>query len=117
MPGSAMPRPATEITPGAPDGAPATLPRASNRRGWAVTVGDDDLGPRVTSDGRFLLFSSNRPGGIGGYSIWAAPRASAGGGWGTLFNLGPSVNSEYDDYSPAPTPDGKRLFFATNRKA
>ena len=36
---------------------------------------------------------------------------------GTPFNLGPSVNSEYDEYSPAPTPDGKRLFFATNRKA
>src|SRR4051812_31699021 len=75
----------------------------------------DDLGPRVTADNRFLLFYSNREGGLGGYDIWAAPRVP--GGWGTPFNLGPAVNSEFDEYSPAPTPDGRRLFFATNRKA
>src|SRR5437867_4511548 len=77
----------------------------------------DDLGPRLTADGQFLLFYSDRPGGIGQYDIWAAPRLADGGGWGEPFNLGPNVNSEFNEFNPAPTPDGKRLIFATNRKA
>lgn len=76
----------------------------------------DSLGPRLTGDGRFLLFSSNRPGGLGGFDLWAAPR-TGDGSWGTPVNLGPSVNSEFDEYNPDPTPDGNRLIFTTNRTA
>jgi hypothetical protein len=87
----------------------------------AVNSDYDDLGPRVTADGRFLLFYSNRPGGLGGYDIWAAPRlpgdGTKPGGWGKPFNLGPGVNSEFDEYNPDPSPDGQRLYFSTNRKA
>ena len=81
----------------------------------AINGAFDSLGPRVTPDGRFLLFYSNRPGGLGGYDIWAAPRTA--GGWGKPFNLGPSVNSEFNEFNPDPTPDGKHLIFATNRTA
>lgn len=81
----------------------------------AVNSDYDDLGPRLTADGQFLLFYSNRPGGLGGYDIWAAPRT--GQGWGQPFNLGPSVNSPSDECNPAPSPDGQQLFFASNRKA
>lgn len=76
----------------------------------------DDLSPRLTSDARFLLFSSDRPGGVGGFDIWAAPRLP-GGKWGTPYNLGPAVNSEFNESNPDPTPDGKRLIFSTDRKA
>src|SRR5579859_7594164 len=79
----------------------------------AVNGPFDALGPRVTADGNFLLFYSNRPGGFGGYDIWAAPRTEKG--WGEPFNLGPEVNSEFNEFNPDPTPDGKKLFFATNR--
>lgn len=82
----------------------------------AVNGPTDDLGPRLTADGRFLLFYSDRPGGLGGYDIWAAPRAKDGS-WGTPFNLGPTVNSEFNEFSPDPTPDGTHLIFATNRTA
>jgi hypothetical protein len=81
----------------------------------AVNSAYDDLGPRVTADGKFLLFYSDRPGGFGGYDIWASARTDDG--WGQPFNLGPQVNSEYNEFSPDPTPDGKHLIFATNRKA
>jgi len=80
-----------------------------------VNTPHDELGPRLTPDGRFLLFYSDRPGGLGQYDLWACPREN--GRWGRPFNLGPNVNSPYNDYSPAPSPDGKRLYFATNRKA
>ena len=81
-----------------------------------VNTPGDDLGPRLTPDGRFLLFYSDRPGGRGGYDLWAAGRRDDGS-FAPAFNLGPSVNTEFNEYSPAPTPDGKRLYFATNRKA
>jgi len=75
----------------------------------------DSLGPRVTPDGQFLLFYSDRPGGFGGYDIWASPRTDRG--WGKPFNLGPHVNSEFNEFNPDPTPDGRHLIFATNRMA
>lgn len=81
----------------------------------AINSPYDDLGPRLTPDGRFLLFYSDRPGGFGGYDIWASARVRDG--WGKPFNLGPEVNSEYNEFSPDPTPDGKHLIFTTNRKA
>ncbi|MFP4106967.1 MAG: hypothetical protein ACLFVU_12870 [Phycisphaerae bacterium] len=74
----------------------------------------DELGPRLTADGQVLVFYSNREGGFGGYDIYASRRT--GSGWGEPVNLGPAVNTEFNEYSPCPTPDG-RLIFATNRKA
>ena len=99
----------------------------SYRRGgaWAapepvasVNTDGDELGPRLTPDGRFLLFYSDRDGGLGQYDIWAAPRLPGeAGGFGEPFNLGPAVNSEFNEYSPAPAPDGTALLFASNRKS
>ncbi|HZL37092.1 MAG TPA: hypothetical protein VFC78_17365, partial [Tepidisphaeraceae bacterium] len=79
----------------------------------AVNTQYDELGPRLTADGKFLLFYSDRPGGYGGYDIWACRRTASG--WGKPFNLGPQVNSEFNEFTPDPTPDGKHLIFATNR--
>lgn len=74
----------------------------------------NELGPRLTPDGRWLLLYSDRPGGQGGYDIWASRRTEDG--WAEPINLGTNINSPHNDYSPAPAPDG-RLFFATNRQA
>src|SRR5690606_25592039 len=35
--------------------------------------------------------------------------------WGEPFNLGPGVNSAFNEYSPAPSPDGTAIYFASNR--
>jgi hypothetical protein len=75
----------------------------------------DDLSPRLTADGKFLLFSSDRPGGVGGFDLWAASRTKDG--WDKPFNLGSAVNTEFNESNPDPTPDGKRLIFSTDRKA
>jgi hypothetical protein len=85
----------------------------------SVNTEGDELGPALTPDGRFLLFYSDRAGGVGQYDIWAAPRVAGGGPgeFGEPFNLGPAVNSEFNEYGPAATPDGRGLLFATNRKS
>lgn len=73
----------------------------------------DDLGPAPSADGQSLYFYSDRDGGLGGYDIWLARRDSEG--WRTPINLGPAVNSPFNDYGPAIDPDGATLLFASNR--
>ena len=73
----------------------------------------DDLGPEPSRDGRALYFYSDRPGGSGGYDLWVARRCDET--WQPPTNLGPAVNSEFNDYGPALTPDGGAIFFASNR--
>ena len=42
--------------------------------GPAVNSEDHEMGPCLSADGRWLYFSSNRPGGMGGYDIYRAER-------------------------------------------
>lgn len=86
---------------------------AESQRLEAVCSEYDDLGPEPSRDGQFLYFYSNRPGGCGGYDIWVARNVD--GQWQPPTNLGPLVNSEYNDYGPAISPDGTTLYFASNR--
>ncbi|MCC6660891.1 MAG: PD40 domain-containing protein [Phycisphaerales bacterium] len=79
----------------------------------AVNTGADELGPCPSLDGRDLYFYSNRPGGQGGYDLWVSHRQD--GEWLAPTNLGSAVNSSLNDYGPAVSPDGKRVYFASNR--
>lgn len=79
----------------------------------AVNSDYDDLGPEPARDGAALYFYSNRPGGSGGYDIWVSRLAD--GEWQPPTNLGPAVNSPFNDYGPALAPDQTRLFLASNR--
>ncbi|HWL93266.1 MAG TPA: hypothetical protein VNT79_07005 [Phycisphaerae bacterium] len=73
----------------------------------------DELGPELSLDGRLLYFYSNREGGMGGYDLWLSRRSESD--WRDPVNLGPTVNSPFDDYGPALTPDANTLYFASNR--
>ncbi|MBU0638439.1 MAG: hypothetical protein KKB50_06200 [Planctomycetes bacterium] len=79
----------------------------------AINTGYDELGPEPSSDGEALYFYSDRPGGQGGYDVWVTRRGLHG--WQPPTNLGPAVNSEFNDYGPALAPDGALLYFASNR--
>ena len=55
-----------------------------------------------------------------GLHIEAPDGASKGAGIATnprikILSLGPVVNSEYDDYAPTVTGDGKTIYFVSNR--
>lgn len=76
----------------------------------------DDLGPQPSPDGRSLYFYSDRPGGSGGYDLWVTHRSSEDPSrWLEAINLGPGVNSQWNDYGPALAPDGATLLFSSNR--
>lgn len=80
-----------------------------------VNSDSDDLGPEPSANGAALYFYSNRDGGSGGYDLWVTRRSADG--WHEPTNLGPAVNTEYNDYGPAISPDGATLYFASNRPA
>ncbi len=89
-------------------------------RGWSdpqplveVNTEADELGPAPSFDGRSLYFHSDREGGSGGYDLWVVHREDDG--WGEPINLGPEVNSRYNDYGAAVSPEGDTLYFASNR--
>ncbi len=81
----------------------------------AINSEADDLGPEPSKDGKSLYFYSNREGTFGGYDLWVA--RLEGDAWTVPVNLGPSVNSSFNDYGPALTGDGSKLFFSSNRPA
>ncbi len=79
----------------------------------AINTENDELGPELARDGKSLYFYSDRPGGLGGYDLWVSRATDAG--WGTPTNLGPTVNSSWNEYGPALAPDGATLYFSSNR--
>jgi len=69
---------------------------------------DAEHGPSDTRSGEFPSGTSPAATGPMGASLRDAT-------WGTPQNLGPGVNSAYNDYGPAPSPDGATMYFASNR--
>lgn len=73
----------------------------------------DELGPRLSPDAGTLYFYSDRPGGFGGHDLWSVERLESG--WGEPRNLGDRVNTPFNEYGVAISPDASRLVFASNR--
>jgi hypothetical protein len=66
----------------------------------------------LTSDERTLYFTSEREGGYGGRDIYKAELLD-NGDWGNVINLGPSINTRYDEDAPFIHPDNKTLYFSS----
>ncbi len=59
-----------------------------------------------------MIFASDRSGGYGGYDLYLAIRA--GQGWQQVENLGPAINSPYDEITPFLTANGRTLYWSNN---
>jgi len=70
-------------------------------------------GACLSPDGTTLYFVSERPGGFGRADIYKSDRISRTE-WGTPENLGPVVNSDYDEGAPFMAADGRTLFFSSD---
>ena len=64
-----------------------------------------------SSDGRYLYFISNRPGGFGGTDIWISQVHD--NYFGKPVNAGPTINTSKDEMSPFLHSDNKTLYFAS----
>ncbi len=81
--------------------------------GFEVNMdGFNSIQPSVTSDGKYLLYSSTRPGGLGGYDLWYC--TIDGGNLGQAVNFGSAINSADDEQSPVYINQTKSLIFSSN---
>jgi outer membrane protein OmpA-like peptidoglycan-associated protein len=67
----------------------------------------------ISADGHTIYFSSDRPGGFGGRDIYVSQKTEKGD-WGKAVNMGPLINTPYDEDAPFIHPDGITLFFSSN---
>ena len=79
-----------------------------------------DFRPTVRADGLELVFDSNRPGppdvaGIGLRDLWVSTRLATWAPWSAPTNLGPVVNSPFNDTVPMLSGDGMTLVMASDR--
>jgi hypothetical protein len=63
-------------------------------------------------DGEMIFFSSNRPGGFGGKDLYSVKKLP-NGVWAKPFNLGPKINTEYNEDAPFVHPNDSVLFFSS----
>ncbi len=87
-------------------GTPHNLGAPVNSSGW-------ESQPAISADGKTLYFVSNRAGSLGGYDIYKS-LLKADGSWDVPVNLGPSINSPYDESAPYIHADNKTLYFASD---
>lgn len=87
-------------------GSPKNLGAPINTSGWEAQ-------PALSADGQTLYFVSNRQGGYGGYDLWSS-QLESDGQWGTPVNLGPNINTAFDESAPFVHADDHTLYFASN---
>jgi len=66
----------------------------------------------VSADGKRLFFTSNREGGEGGLDIYMSEKETSGD-WGTPVNLGPGINTPYNEDNPFITANDSALYFCS----
>jgi outer membrane protein OmpA-like peptidoglycan-associated protein/tetratricopeptide (TPR) repeat protein len=76
-------------------------------------TGYKSMQPCLSEDGKKLYFSSNRPGGQGGFDIWVCPIEDNGIA-GTPKNLGAPYNTAGDEVTPFIHPVTGSLFYSSN---
>lgn len=93
-----------------------------NENGWSTATlagsinqqGHSSKQPFFSADGRYLFFSSDRPGGAGGFDIWYAP-INSDGSIGEPINAGKTVNGSGDEQAPFYHNSSSTLVFSSNR--
>ena len=92
---------------GAGFGVPRRLPGTVNSAGL-------ETNPAISPDGRFLVFQgARRVRGPGDQDLWVS--AWGPDGWGEARRLPEPVNTDANEGFPSFSPDGRFLFFASDR--
>lgn len=91
------------------DGDKWSIPR---HLGPVVNSKDWDSAPSLSFDGLNLYFASTRPGGFGGSDIWMS--TFDGSKFLEPVNLGPTINTAYNEETPFIHPDNQTLYFSSS---
>jgi len=71
-----------------------------------------EIAASITANSETLYFASNRKGGYGGTDLYIVKKLPTGS-WGVPTNLGPSINTRFDEDFPNISPDGNTLYFSS----
>lgn len=89
---------------------------APKELGSEVNVnGFNAMQPFVTKDGKYLIFSSDRPGGFGKYDLWFCSLRDDGM-LGQAVNMGNTINTDEDEQAPYYNYLSKKLLYSSNGK-
>lgn len=66
-----------------------------------------------SNDGKTLFFVSNKPGGFGEHDIYFSKWNEEEQDWGEAVNVGPIINTKYNEESVVIHPDGTTLYFSS----
>ena len=83
--------------------------------GALVNSDEHEMAPYLSADGLTLLFASTRADGLEGMDLWCSKRSSGDAEWSAAVNLGPLVNSIFNEHGPALTTDGLTMLFTSDR--
>ncbi|MBU6341663.1 MAG: PD40 domain-containing protein [Bacteroidetes bacterium] len=72
-----------------------------------------DSQPSISADGKSIIFSSRRPGGLGREDLWITHRMP-NGKWTKPRNLGAPINTPGAELTPFFHPDGRTLYFSSD---
>jgi len=86
-------------------GTPTPLPGVINSSARESSVS-------ISADGNILYFASERPGGYGGSDLYMCTKDSKGE-WSRVKNLGPTINTPYEEDGPYISFDGVTLYFSS----
>ena len=88
-------------------------PEPKNSKNTVNTIFNEGAAS-ISSDGQRLVFTAcDRPDGFGSCDLYVTE--IDGVKWGRPSNLGKEVNSNFWDSQPSLSPDGNRIYFASNR--
>jgi outer membrane protein OmpA-like peptidoglycan-associated protein/tetratricopeptide (TPR) repeat protein len=73
-----------------------------------------DSQPSIASDGKTLYFASDRKGGRGGVDLYVTVKDISSGIWSKPENLGPVINTNFDEKSAFIHSDFQTLYFSSD---
>ncbi len=86
---------------------PIAMPATINQEGYNAQQ------PVLMPDGKTLIYSSDIPGGVGGFDLWSVTLDELDNA-GTPTNLGPFINTNGDEHAPFYHVPSKTLVFSSN---
>ena len=75
----------------------------------------DNFSPTLTPDELYMVFASNRPGGVGAFDLYETSRPDVLAPWAAPVLLGNGINTGDTEYEPCLSFDGLELYFVRAR--
>lgn len=82
--------------------------------GFGINTEHDEIDPFITPDESYIIYLRRGDEGFGGVDLFISFKKEDGS-WTEGKNMGPEINSSATEYCPSVSPDGRYIFFASNR--